>query len=265
MGEYATAAQQFARADELSPNLVALRLALIAATRADDAVLAMTLVMRARERERDAEVDQLIETAQTRFGERIGLIQVACDAPACQMRIGERSAGKGALVVVEPGEVEVQFGHGASLETLRVSVAPGQTVEVTDKPRRAAAPIQKPAAPRPLRPIPAAALRAQPVEHERFTLPQTVFWGGVILSAVLGGTTAVSALDTQSKRESFEQDRTTGTRDPAMAAMRRTNWLLASTILSGAVTSVVGIFFTEFNASKSARARADELTPVWVF
>src|SRR4051812_29325922 len=49
-GNWAVAATQFAHADELVPNLTVLRLALTASVRADDPVVGMSLVDRAKKR-----------------------------------------------------------------------------------------------------------------------------------------------------------------------------------------------------------------------
>jgi hypothetical protein len=248
--DYASAAARFARADELSPNLIALKLALISATRADDAVLAMTLVQRAQARQLDDETRALVGDARQRFSQRVALVRVRCRTEECQARVAGRSMRHGELAVVSPGDVTVEFGQGANAHTQSVEVAPEQTVDVLE-------PVVSVVMPPLLRTdVPVAkaqqlpVLRATPAAAQPPSLPRGFFWGGVALTGALGAATAFSGIDTLSKRKQFENDRNVETRASAQSAVERTNWLLGSALVSGVVTAVVGVFFTD-----TARAR----------
>lgn len=250
--DYASAAARFAHADELSPNLVALKLALISATRADNATLAMTLTRRAQARELDDETRSLVDDAQQRFSQSVALVRIRCRIEECHARVAGRDVQDGEVTVVTPGEVTVEFGQGANVEALLVEVAPEQTVDVLEPAKplitppllRTGVPVAKPHQFRVFRPMPA------PVQHQN--LPRGLFWGGVALTGALGAATAISGIDTLSKRERFEENRNVETRASAQSAVERTNWLLGAALVSGAVTAVVGIFFTDTPRAQTA-------------
>jgi hypothetical protein len=250
--DYASAAARFAHADELSPNLIALKLALISATRADNATLAMTLVRRAQARQLDDETRSLVDDAQQRFSQSVALVRVRCRIEECHARVAGRGARDGELTVVMPGEVTVEFGQGANVQALLAEVAPGQTVEVLEPTKplitppllRTEVPVAKPQQPPVLRPTPAAV--------QRSSLPGGLFWGGVALTGALGAATAISGIDTLSKRGHFEENRNVETRASAQSAVERTNWLLGGALVSGVVTAVVGVFFTDTSRARPA-------------
>jgi hypothetical protein len=262
--DYANAARWFARADELSPNLTALKLALISATRADDAVLTMALVRRAQVRQLDDETRSLTDRAQERFSQNVALVRVRCRTVKCHARIAGHVVGDGELAVVTPGVVAVEFVQGARVEAVRVEVAAEQTADVAEP----VDPVVTPPASRAeqLGAKPQRLLVSQPTpaaaQHSR--LPRAVFWGGVALTGALGAATAISGIDARSKRERFEGNRSVEPRDSAQRAVERTNWLLGTALVSGAVTAVVGVFFSDFGDSRSSTSRATT-TSVLVF
>lgn len=253
--DYARAAARFAHADELSPNLVALKLALISATRADDATLAMTLVRRAQARQLDDETRNLVADARQRFSQRVALVRIRCRTEECHARVAGRTVRHGELAVVSPGDVTVEFGQGANVQTQSVEVAPEQTVEVLEPLIPLMAPpllrTEVPVA----KPQQLPVLRATPAPVPPPSLPRGFLWGGVALTGALGAATAFSGIDTLSKREHFEKNRNVETRASAQSAVERTNWLLGSALVSGALTAVVGVFFTDA-APAPAPARA---------
>lgn len=250
--DYASAAARFADADELSPNLIALKLALISATRSDNATLAMTLVRRAQGRQLDDETRNLVGDAQQRFSHRVALVRVHCRTEACHARVAGRSTRDGELTVVLPGEVRVEFGRGANIQARLVEVAPEQTVDVLEP----ANPLMTPPLLRtevPLaKPQQLPVFRATPAAVRPVSLPRGFFWGGVALTGALGAATAFSGIDALSKRERFEKNRNVETRASAQSAVERTNWLLGGALVSGAITAVVGVFFTDTARPRTA-------------
>lgn len=262
--DYASAAARFARADELSPNVIALKLALISATRADDAVLAMTLVRRAQARPVDDETRSLADNAQQRFSRSVALVRIRCRTVECQALVAGRAVGDGELTVVAPGVVAVEFVQGAHLEVVHVEVAAEQTVEVAEPvPPVLTPPVSRTEVPGE-KPRPRPVFQAKPADAKDSGLPRAAFWTGVALTGAMGAATAVSGIDTLSKRDQFEENRSVGPRDSAQAAVERTNWLLGAALVSGAVTAVVGVFFTDFGDPRSSTSGAPT-TAVLVF
>jgi hypothetical protein len=72
---------------------------------------------------------------------------------------------------------------------------------------------------------------------------------GGALTAVAGGFTIASGLDTVSKRDAFLGDKTQDRLDTAFSSQSRTNVLLGTTIGLGVVTGVIAVFFTEWSGS----------------
>jgi hypothetical protein len=255
--DYASAAARFARADALAPHLIALKLALISATRADDAVLAMTLVRRAETRELDDETRSLADEAQQRFSHSVAVVRVLCRTGECYARVAGRAVRDGELTVVMPGDVTVEFGQGPDTEAVQVKVAPEQTVSVQEPIKRLStlpALRTEVLLAKPL--LPAASRATPPADVQDASLSRGLFWGGVALTGALGAATAVSGIDALSKREHFEENRNVETRASAQSAVERTNWLLGTALVSGAVTAVVGLFFMDERHSGSSTPRA---------
>lgn len=75
---YSAAATDFALADELSPNPVALESALKAALLADDPLLGMELVERAKGRPSSPAIDALVTKSKDAFAKRTGKLTVRC-------------------------------------------------------------------------------------------------------------------------------------------------------------------------------------------
>src|SRR5262245_44386169 len=78
--DYAVAASEFARADELNPHPAALLAALKAAVLANDPLLAMQLADRADSRPRDEGTARAAEAARAKFSTRVGKLVPRCHA-----------------------------------------------------------------------------------------------------------------------------------------------------------------------------------------
>jgi len=111
--------------------------------------------------------------------------------------------------------------------------------------------------------------------HKSGKLPPTVFWIGVGLTGVLGGTTLWSGIDTQNNpgpdrvREACQplpdgshSSECDSLYNDGLDKQHRTNLLLGVTAGVGVATAVVGAFFTNWGGSKkssseeTARAKA---------
>ena len=88
-----------------------------------------------------------------------------------------------------------------------------------------------------------------------------LFWGGVGLTAVLGGFTIASAVDTKAQHDAFLESspRDAGDRDRGQGAETRTNVLVVSAAASAVLTAAIGLLFTQWRpvgAAATATARS---------
>jgi hypothetical protein len=256
-GEFGTASLQFARADELAPNDVVLRLALAAAVRAEDPVLSMNLVQRA---ERRATVDpalmELMRVTRARFESQVGFIEVRCLRHAtCTAYLADQRLQPGLPVAVLPGKAELRFTDGASESRIFIEVVPQRTVEVLEPAAAPAAPAE-PSAPAKRVAPPASKALGTATASPSLALPRGVFWGGLVLSGALAAVTVASGIDAANARERFLANRNEGTREHGQAAVERTNVLLGVTLGTAVLTGTVGLFFTSFRDSSAGTGSA---------
>ncbi|MEO6420297.1 MAG: hypothetical protein ABIP39_12850, partial [Polyangiaceae bacterium] len=177
--DFPHAALLFAHADELVPNPLVLKLALAAATQADDPVVGMTLALRAETRAVDGSLADLAKQARRRFEGQVGLVRVRCAARGkCRAQIGERSAGDGELIPVLPGEVEASFDEA---HVVRLAVTARATIDLVEP-----APFRAPPPP------PAPTPPEKAAEPTSSGVSPFVFWSGLVVTGVLGGVTSIS-------------------------------------------------------------------------
>ncbi|HEY8088677.1 MAG TPA: hypothetical protein VIF09_12550, partial [Polyangiaceae bacterium] len=81
--DYATAAREYSTADALAPNPVALQAAIDATVLADDPVLGMQLLDRARGAPRTNALIATMLAAEQKFARRTGRIRIVCAAAPC--------------------------------------------------------------------------------------------------------------------------------------------------------------------------------------
>ena len=183
--DFATAAREFARADELAPNDDALAAALDEVTLTDDAVFAMRLVQRAEARPGAAASAQ---KARAKFADKVGYVKVICE---CTVDGEPPPPARTAVVSIGTHRVggTRQTPEGPRAWTTEIEVKPGATVEaVAPPPPQAAHPMENVApAPAPSRPG---------------LSPWWVVVGSVV-TAGLGAGTLVSFFDTQSQHDAF--------------------------------------------------------------
>ncbi len=93
-------------------------------------------------------------------------------------------------------------------------------------------------------------------------LPPGWFYAGIATTAVLGGVTVWSGLDTNKARSDYDENPTQSGLDDGRAKQSRTNILLGATAVVGVTTAVVGVFFTNFGKKK--KPEAPEEARVWL-
>ena len=153
----ATAAREFALADELAPSPVALRAALDAAIEADDPVLGSELVERASRAPSPPELSASVEKAKRAFSKRVGRVVLHCgEGRTCDGTVDGAPLVPGKPRIVRVGDHQVRLRSGATEESSRVTVAGDELVEVHLSAAAGLPPVvPKPAEPAP--PAPAAA------------------------------------------------------------------------------------------------------------
>jgi hypothetical protein len=224
-GDYVTATAQLSKADALVPNDVALELALRAAVKANDPVDAMELAVRADPR-RSATLTAARDDARAKMGGRVGKLTVTC-APgsSCTATVDDAIVPTGEARFVVTGAHQVVITSHGRAQTQTVRIDSGATVAVEGRP----APVE-PAAPVPER-------------REGGGLSSGWIWAGAGLTAVLGGITVASALDTAAKHDDFAAHPSADGSAAGSDAQLRTNLLAAGTVACAVVTLVVGLVF----------------------
>lgn len=249
--EFVRAARLFAEADVIEANPVALRLALAAVSRADDPVLAITLARRTEGRDVDAATADLARRVRARFGGSVGYVRVVCASGPCRARVAGQEVDGGGTVVVPIGPVDATI-EGTTLR-FRLQVPPRATVDLVEPAAHSdVAPSASPSPSPSPAPLFVAPPPARPAETPRRGggLSPAAFWLGLGVTAVLGGATIASGLDTRSQHDAFLRDPTPDARDRGRSAEVRTNVLLVATAVSAAATGLVGIAFTRWSGSR---------------
>jgi hypothetical protein len=227
-GDYPHAASLLARADALAPNATTLELALNAALRTDDAVLGEELALRVDARGGSSELADFARRAHARFQPNVGRVRVVCAGEhKCIAKVGPAAWNGGEVHAVTPGNVDAMFDERVA----RTTVAAGAQVDLVEP-----APMIVVATPSP-------ALRAIPEERPRSRgIPPAVFWTGFALTALAGGATIASGVDTANLHDAFVASPTVDTQSRGRDAELRTNVLLGSTIGLGVATLAFALF-----------------------
>ncbi len=286
-GEYGAAAVAFARADELKPNPVALKQALEAATLAEDAPLAMELADRAAREPPGGPVAKAARSARDKLGDRAGAVTVECGAaPSCAAKLDGAPMPVHQKRWAKTGAHVVEFDLGAGdVRRVEIEVLGRSTLEVRppEKPRgpvvlpTPAAPAPAPASPGASAPAPApaapavaappsppaaapttrdpASARGADVVPARSGLHPAWFFVGLGATAIAGGVTVWSGVDTLDKHAQFDGG-DTAVRDAGLAAQTRTNVLLGVTGALGLGTLALAIFGVDWAAAPERAAAA---------
>ncbi len=264
-GDYASAAREYAAADALAPNPVALQAALDATVLADDPVFGTTLLDRARGEPRTDALLTTMLTAEKKFAHRVGRIRLQCPASPCLGAIDGAAAVTGEPIVVRVGSHAVTLEAAGTLVQRVVTVAPDDTILVAPD----AAPPPVPASSSPALRFPPAALTPTPAPsptHAPVPAPSPAhhaglspffFYTALGATAVVGGFAIASGVDTADRHSAFEQHCTPscGTlSSQGQSAQLRTNVLLGVTAGLGVATLVTALLVRWHDASLSVGA-----------
>jgi hypothetical protein len=227
-GDFKKAALDFARADEIAPNAQALESALRETLLADDPVLGMILVERAKPAQGQDALAAAVGDVRKAFVARVGRLAAGCDAAAgCRVLLDGSHAEPGIARWVLAGEHVIEVAQGSSTRRQTVTVVAGRSVKVIR------------ISPLPPEPEPARSAR----------LPETWFWAGVgVTFALAGGIGGFASASTHAYNQ----------RDaPALEVTKTaTNVLIGATATAGVVTAALGLFVVEWRPPLAARSSA---------
>jgi len=257
-GDFVTAANELARADELAQSPVTLELAISAAVRADEPELAMTLVERAEKRKGNKALDLAAANAKKKLGAKVGKLNVVCPSSAsrCVVAVDGTHFEPGAPRWIAVGAHKVSVTRSSTTpEIFDVTIEAGKTVELvpSSSPPAGAVPSTPSTASQPTPPPPPPPVVEKPTK-EAGPSP-TWFWVSLGLTGIAGAATVISGLDTMSKRDAFLADRSNqAAADAGQAADTRTVILIAATGVLAAVTTIVGVFVVDWKGAPPGRA-----------
>jgi hypothetical protein len=231
-GDYPHAGDEFEAAYRDKPHHAPLWNAARSWQRAGEEVRAANLFARyLREAPADAPDRDQANAALRALTARLGRIEPHA-AGVDKLRLDGKNVDA-PVVYVAPGEhVAEGDDHGTRIRKV-VTVRAGEQVSVT-------------VAPEP-KPVVGPPRSEAPIEPARKPLSPVVPVIGGVLTAVAGGFTIASGLDTVTKRDAFLDDKTQDRLDAAFSSQSRTNVLLGTTIGLGVVTGVIAVFFTEWS------------------
>ena len=249
-GDHARAAELFELADQSAPSPEALRSAIRNHAQATQLARAATLSARALERYPDDDATRaLAEETLAAAESSVGRLSVRC-APACNLTLDGRAA------VVEPRDEIVLYLDPGPRElratwtdreapTQRVTLAAGESARVSfegvvpePEPEPAVEPepeVEVEVEPEAPAPVPASSADGGGVTP-------VLFFVGAGLTALAGGLSIWSGLDTLSARDAYVENPTRAGYENGTALETRTNVLFFSTLGLAAVTAVLAIF-----------------------
>jgi tetratricopeptide (TPR) repeat protein len=259
-GDYAAAAHEYARADELAPNDVALQAGLEAAVLSDELVLGMELLERSRRGEATGKLAKAIKAARDKFKGRAGQVRVSCGDKPCTARVDGVPIEPRSTRWVKVGPHRVAIEVGAVSDEQLVEVRADELTEV--QPATRAAPLPAPSAegervaPQPEAPA-ATAIPEPPAQPARkWRLAPHWFWLSTAATGILGGGAVYYAFKASSEHDTFKRNGcpTLYSESCAELADRGATYdmnvdgLITFAAISAAATGVVGIWFVDWGS-----------------
>lgn len=271
--DYAEAAEHFENADRHVPSEQTLELAIRSRDKAGQLDRAATLsAMAASRAYKDDGLKKLVAGILKRADKELGKVAVHCDTP-CDVVVGTKlmpgHATTERTIYLAPGAYTVRAGWSGGRDASgQVTLAKGasssldfkEPPEVKAPPASTATPVSTAAPP------PAGGAAAPPPPgHDQGVAAQpsgwspAVFWIGAGLTAVAGGVTIWSGLDTQKNPgpDAVRSACSSGSPDcdtlyqQGRDRQTRTNILAGVTAGLGVVTILVGAFATDWNGREA--------------
>ena len=270
--EYVEAAEQFEKADSSAPSSAAIELAIRARDKAGEIDRAATLLALALKRHPgDQNLTKLGSDLDRRVRADLFQLNATCDTP-CDLTVGGKIVHgppdtqrtlfvlPGALTVLagwsdnrsEAKQIQAEKGGSGELAFVTPPTPGGQNMakEPTDS---APPPVADP-----------DATKDEGALKKTSGWPPTIFFVGAGLTAVAGGITVWSGIDTVNnpgadkvKDECGTQGESCALYQEGLSKQRRTNILIGVTAGLGVATLLVGVLATDWSGGKSASAPAE--------
>jgi hypothetical protein len=269
--DYIEAAEQFEKADSNAPSPAALELAIRARDKAGELDRAATLMSLALRRyPGEGNLLKIASDLSKRASATLFELSAVCDEP-CDLTVGGRIVHGGPeterLLYIKPGALTVRAGWSENRsDSKQVQAEAGGKGEVRFvAPATAASKNMAQAPAEPASVASPAPLSEQPLDSggKSSGWSPAVFFVGAGLTAVLGGITVWSGLDTVNnpgtervKNECGAQGESCALYQEGLSKQRRTNVLIGVTGAVGIATVLVGVLATDWGAKKSARETA---------
>ncbi|MEP7053352.1 MAG: hypothetical protein ABJB12_23515 [Pseudomonadota bacterium] len=259
--EYAEAAEQFESADANAPSAAALELAIRARDKAGQLDRAATLAALALARHPDdPNIQKIAPSIIARAKTELFELSLKCDDPCDVTVAGKLAPGRRSTertIYVAPGKYTVLAGWSGDRSSSQ-QVAAARGAQGTLEFETPAAPAVPAAVAAPLvSATPSEKPEAEDRAHGSGTLSPAVFWVGVGLTAVAGGVSIWSGLDTQNHPGPDKVREACQASSPDCQSLyqqgldrqHRTNILIGVTAGLGVATGVIGAFFTDWSGA----------------
>jgi hypothetical protein len=264
--EYVEAAEQFEKADNSAPSSAALELAVRARDKAGEIDRAATLLALALKRHPgESNLLKLATDLDRRVKADLYMLTATCDTP-CDLTVGGKivhgPADTQRTLFVQPGTIMIRAGWADNRsDSKQVEAEKGGQGEVSfvTPATPAGEAIAKEAEPVTPPPVDPAATRDEGAGKKSGGWPPAIFFVGAGLTAVAGGVTIWSGVDTVNnpgadkvKEECGDQGESCALYQEGLSKQRRTNILLGVTAGVGVATILIGVFATDWSGGKSA-------------
>lgn len=272
-GDYVEAAEQFEKADSSAPSSAALELAIRSRDKAGELDRAATLAaLGMRRHPGDANLSKLAGELSKRAGSSLYELTANCDMP-CDLTVGGKlvhgAPDTQRVLYLQPGAVTVRAGWSDDRnDSKQVQAEAGEKGEISfvaPSPPAAQAMAKEPTE----RAEPAAAPSPERDEGAKKSggWSPTVFYVGAGLTAVLGGITVWSGIDTVNNpgadkvREACDnhQPNCNDLYEQGHSKQTRTNVLIGATSAVGVATVLIGVLATDWSSGKSAPAESGKV------
>jgi hypothetical protein len=265
--EYVDAAEYFEKADSNAPSPAALELAIRARDKAGELDRAATLMSLALKRHPDdPNLLKIAADLSKRARATLFELTATCDV-ACDLTVGGKivhgSPDTQRLLYILPGSLTIRAGWSDNRsDSKQVEAEAGGRGEVTFV--APPTPATKSMAKEPDEPVAAAPVQANDqrddgADKKSSGWSPTVFFVGAGLTAVLGGVTVWSGIDTVNnpgtervKNECGTQGESCALYQEGVSKQRRTNVLIGVTAGVGVGTLLIGVLATDWSGGKKA-------------
>lgn len=272
--EYVEAAEQFEKADTNAPSSAALELAIRARDKAGELDRAATLMALALKRHPDdGNLLKLAPELSRRAAEKLYELKASCDQP-CDLTVGGKiihgASDTQRTLYLTPGTLTVRAGwsdnRSDSKQIQAEAGAKGEVSFTAPTTAAAASMSQEPSEPAVEQPK-QDPNRDQGAGQKSSGWSPTVFFVGVGLTAVVGGITIWSGIDTLNNPGTDAVEKECETPGPKCDELyqkgvdnqRRTNILIGVTAGVAVATGLIGVLATDWSGGKSAPKQAARL------